>query len=51
MKIKNIIIALVVTLVGFSVQAQDASNSDLAKQKKSKNEFFHVKRILLNQSL
>ncbi len=37
MKIKNIIIAIVVTLVGFSVQAQDASNSDLAKQKKSKN--------------
>lgn len=37
MKIKNIIIALVVTLVGFSVQAQDTNSSDLAKQKKSKN--------------
>jgi mercuric ion binding protein len=37
MKIKNIIIALAVTFVGFSAQAQDTSKSELAMQKKNKN--------------
>jgi copper chaperone CopZ len=35
MKIKNIIIALVVTFVGFSAQAQDTSKSKLVKQNKN----------------
>lgn len=35
MKIKNIIIALVITFVGFSVQAQDTSKSKLVKQNKN----------------
>ncbi len=35
MKIKNIIIALVVTFVGFSAQAQDTSKSKRVKQNKN----------------
>jgi mercuric ion binding protein len=35
MKIKNIIIAVVVTFVGFSAQAQDTSKSKLVKQNKN----------------
>lgn len=35
MKIKNIIIALVVTFVGFSAQAQDTSKTKLVKQNKN----------------
>lgn len=35
MKIKNIIIVLVVTFVGFSAQAQDTSKSKLVKQNKN----------------
>ncbi|WP_432419581.1 heavy-metal-associated domain-containing protein [Flavobacterium lacustre] len=35
MKIKNIIIALVITFVGFSAQAQDTSKSKLVKQNKN----------------
>lgn len=35
MKIKNIIIALVVTFVGFSARAQDTSKSKLVKQNKN----------------